>query len=142
MKIRFSQEVTVVRSDGDDDAEDLLITEPDILKTLDGIRYSEEKFTDYLPDYESASDMLRSNSIQGGVLSLRYDHELNKVLVETEYVTVVALSDEDIELLKDYTADQLGDGLGSNFLQFFDPEAQVELGFAGSYGETEVDVSG
>lgn len=140
MKIRFSQEVTVARSDGEGDAEDVLITEPSILKSLDGVEYLEETFIDYLQDWEDATRLLRTMSIHGGILSLRYDRQANKVLVETEYVTAGALSNEDIECLRDYTADQLGDGIGSNFLQFFEPEPKLFLGFPGSYGNTDVSI--
>tara|TARA_B100001063_G_scaffold207116_1_gene202823 strand:- start:2071 stop:2418 length:348 start_codon:yes stop_codon:yes gene_type:complete len=86
-----------------------------ILKSLDGLRYEDEEFSDYLYDGEETSNI--ADHVTGGVLSFEYDIASGSLIGSVEYQLSRALSSDEVAILKEYTIEQLLDGIGSNFSQ-------------------------
>lgn len=94
--------------------EDEQVTDPTVLRSLDGITYSDERFTDYLggpPEEDALVEALES----GGSLSFAYQEGESLLIATTEYVAKRPLSDDEIRLLVDYTMGQWSDGIGENW---------------------------
>lgn len=104
------------RVDQDTGEEGVFVEDAAILKTLDGLAYDEEVFSDYLLDGESAGE-LEDAGISGGSLEFSFDNASGRLVGRTEYLLERALSPDQIALLKDYTIGQWSDGIGSNFFQ-------------------------
>lgn len=104
------------RVDPDTGEEGVFVEDAAILKTLDGLAYDEEVFSDYLLDGENAGE-LEDAGISGGGLEFSFDNASGRLTGRTEYQLERALSPDQIALLKDYTIGQWSDGIGSNFFQ-------------------------
>jgi hypothetical protein len=91
------------------------VTDSAVLRTLDGLKYTDETFSDYLSD--DADKTLSKMGISGGHLAYSFDSKTNLLYVVTEYQLDHNLFLSEIELLKDYTAGQWSDGVGENFHQ-------------------------
>ncbi len=87
-----------------------------VLKTLDGLSYDEEVFSDYLFDGEDAGE-LEDAGISGGSLDFTFDSATGRLIGHTEYRLERALNPDQIAVLKDYTIGQWSDGIGANFFQ-------------------------
>jgi hypothetical protein len=83
------------------------------LRTLDGLTYDDERFTDYLGGPEE-EDVLAAALESGGILRFGYDGgEL--LTATTEYLSRRPLTDAEMQLLVDYTMGQWSDGIGENW---------------------------
>ncbi len=87
-----------------------------ILKTLDGLSYDEEVFSDYLFDGGDVGE-LEDAGISGGSLDFAFDSATGRLIGRTEYQLERALNPDQIAVLRDYTIGQWSDGIGSNFFQ-------------------------
>ena|ERR1043165_416260 len=115
------------------------VIRPEILRSLDGLVYEEETFTDYLgnlntdmvqkmlveqPGDEGLQEDLRKSQMENGVrealtpggkLRFSFNPERNELCCVTEYRSSRRLTDEELELLAGYTEGQWSDGIGENF---------------------------
>lgn len=104
--------------DGGEDNSDgtiSLVNDTEVLKSLNGLKYEDEKFSDYLSDGEETAPF--SGIVSGGTLVFQYDDASNTLVGGVEYVLSRALNSDEIEALTEYTIEQLLDGIGSNFSQ-------------------------
>ena len=95
--------------------DDVRVTDADILRSLDGIAYDEERFTDYLggPPEEN---VLAAALLPGGVIRFGYRKGDDVLSATTEYRTNRPLTDDELRLLVDYTMGQWSDGVGENWM--------------------------
>jgi hypothetical protein len=89
------------------------VTDPAVLRSLDGLVYDEERFTDYLggPPEE---DQLATALEPGGIIRFSY-HDGDLLRATTEYRARRPLTVEEVRLLVDYTMGQWSDGIGENW---------------------------
>jgi hypothetical protein len=98
-----------------DDGTIAITTDKAILKSLDGLRYDDEEFSDYLADGEETSQI--ADLVSGGILLFEYINASESLVGGIEYQLSRDLSSEEVEALKEYTIEQLTDSIGSNFSQ-------------------------
>lgn len=113
--IKFSAPALVDSGKDNDDGTIALSNDPLVLKSLDGLRYEDEEFSDYLHDGEETSAI--ADHVSGGFLSFKYDVATSSLIGFIEYHLSNVLSSNEVETLKEYTIEQLLDGIGSNFSQ-------------------------
>jgi hypothetical protein len=97
--------------------DDEQITDPAILRSLDGLVYDEERFTDYLggpPEEDEVAAALEP----GGVIRFSYRRGDDLLTAVTEYRSRRPLTDAEIRLLVEYTMGQWSDGIGENWTCF------------------------
>ncbi len=90
------------------------VTDPVILRSLDGLVYNDERFTDYLggpPD----EDVLAAALEPGGSIQFGYVEGEEVLSATTEYRSRRPLSTNELRLLVDYTMGQWSDGIGENW---------------------------
>src|SRR5262249_32182189 len=90
------------------------VTDPGILRSLDGLGYDEERFTDYLggpPEEDPVAAALEP----GGSIQFGYLEGEELLTATTEYRSRRALSADELRLLVDYTMGQWSDGIGENW---------------------------
>lgn len=92
-----------------------LVNDTEVLIALDGLKYEDEEFSDYLSDGEETASF--SGFVSGGTLLFQYDDTSNTLIGGIEYVLSRALNTNEVEALTEYTIEQLLDGIGSNFSQ-------------------------
>ncbi|MCG7964911.1 MAG: hypothetical protein N0E54_19580 [Candidatus Thiodiazotropha taylori] len=92
-----------------------LVNDTEVLKALDGLKYEDEEFSDYLSDGEETASF--SGFVSGGTLLFQYDDTSNTLIGGIEYVLSRALNTNEVEALTEYTIEQLLDAIGSNFSQ-------------------------
>ena len=114
-KIEFKGPALVDTGKDNNDGTIALTKDQSILKSLDGLRYEDEEFSDYLADDEGASSI--ADYVSGGTLAFDYIENGEELIGKIEYQLSRTLSSDEIEILKEYTIDQLLDGIGSNFSQ-------------------------
>jgi hypothetical protein len=93
--------------------DDEQVTDPGVLRSLDGLAYDEERFTDYLggpPEEDELAAVLEP----GGVIRFGYRGG-DLLTATTEYRTRRPLTDAELRLLVDYTMGQWSDGIGENW---------------------------
>lgn len=113
--IRAFAQVSVWQ-DFDDGRKPEPITDPDRLLYFTGLEFRDDAFSDYFSDGEETSHFIELG-VSGGYIRLEFSVELNDLIAITEYTAPVLLSDDDLEVLAQYTAGQWTDGIGSNFSQ-------------------------
>ena len=113
--IKFTGPALVDSGQENDDGTISVISDVEVLKSLDGLRYEDEEFSDYLADDESTS--LIAEYVSGGILIFEYAKESEALVGSIEYQLSRPLVSGEIEMLKEYTIEQLLDGIGSNFSQ-------------------------
>jgi hypothetical protein len=89
------------------------VTEPDILRSLDGLTCDDETFTDFIGGTKE-EDVLAAALEKGGILRFGYDGS-DSLTVTTEYQARRSLSEEEMQWLVDYTLGQWTDGIGENW---------------------------
>lgn len=97
--------------------DDEQITDPKVLRSLDGLVYDEERFTDYLggsPEENAVVEALEP----GGILKFGFREGDELLTVATEYRSRRPLSNNELRLLVDYTMGQWSDGIGENWTGF------------------------
>ena len=112
--IRFSAAAMVVDFRESDNGE--LVDNREVLKTLDGLAYLDESFSDYLFN-GTGRKALEEAGISGGTLRFEFHSASDCLIAVTEYVTSRILSEQEAAMLGDYTVGQWSDGIGSNFFQ-------------------------
>lgn len=90
------------------------VHDPAILRSLHGLAYTEERFTDYL-DGSGPEKEVRNILERGGYLRFQYNSERNELECVTEYEAKRPLSEAELNLLVEYTTGQWSDGIGENF---------------------------
>ena len=101
--------------DPETDEDGLLVEDPVVLRSLDGLQYTEEVFSDYLGDGGDAD--ISEVGITGGSLSFVFDAPSSQLMVSTTFMLARTLTAAEIELLRDFTSGQWSDGIGENFFQ-------------------------
>jgi hypothetical protein len=93
--------------------DDVQVTDPAVLRSLDGLVYDEERFADYLgrPEEEELAAALEP----GGVLQFGYCDGDELLSATTEYRSRRPLSEAELRLLVEYTMGQWSDGIGENW---------------------------
>ena len=94
--------------------EDTAVTDPSVLRSLDGLVYDDERFTDYLGGPQD-EDILAAALEPGGVIRFGYDGQGEVLRVVTEYRSRCPLTADELGLLVDYTMGQWSDGIGENW---------------------------
>lgn len=94
--------------------DDEQVTDPAVLRSLDGLAYDEERFTDYIggPPEE---DQLAAALEPGGIISFAYREGDDLLSATTEYRSRRPLTNAELRLLVDYTMGQWSDGIGENW---------------------------
>jgi hypothetical protein len=95
--------------------EDERITDPGVLRSLGGLVYDEERFTDYLGG-PPAENELAAALEPGGVISFGFREGDDVLTAATEYTSRRPLTDAELRLLVDYTMGQWSDGIGENWM--------------------------
>lgn len=113
--IKFKGPALVASSEENDDGSLDLITDRVILESLNGLKHEDEEFSDYLFDSEETSSF--ADEVSGGILSFEYDASSSSLIGSIEYQLSRSLSEDEVEALREYTIEQLTDGIGSNFSQ-------------------------
>jgi hypothetical protein len=90
------------------------IIEPEVLRTLDGLTYEDEKFTDFIGGTEE-EDNLVAVLESGGFLRFGYTPGSGLLDAITDYETRRRLSEAELRWLVDYTMGQWSDGIGENW---------------------------
>ena len=121
--IKFSAPALVDSGNDNDDGTIALTKDQSILKSLDGLRYEDEEFSDYLHDGEETTAI--ADHVSGGFLSFKYDVATSSLIGFVEYKLSKTLSSNEVNALKEYTIEQLLDGIGSNFSQERGLDGQV-----------------
>jgi hypothetical protein len=96
---------------GEDDSS---ISDPAILKALDGLVYDDERFTDYL-DGTSDEVELASALFPGGNIRFSHTEDADLLTATTEYRSHRQLTESELRLLAEYTMGQWSDGIGENW---------------------------
>ena len=94
--------------------EDDQIADASVLRSLDGLTYDDERFTDYLggpPEEDALASALES----GGNLRFSYRDGVPLLAAITEYRSRRPLTEPELQLLVDYTLGQWSDGIGENW---------------------------
>jgi hypothetical protein len=91
------------------------ISDISILRSLDGLAYDDERFTDYLGG-PAEEDALAAVLESGGSLRFRYCEGDSLLVASTEYRSKRPLSESELHLLVDYTMGQWSDGIGENWV--------------------------
>ena len=114
-KIIFIGPALVDSGEDNNDGTISLVEDRAILKSLDGLQYDDEEFSDYLADSEETASI--SDRVSGGILRFEYKENQELLVGKIEYQVNGDLSSDEVESLKEYTIEQLLDGIGSNFSQ-------------------------
>ena len=94
--------------------DDEQVTDPGVMRSLDGLAYDEERFTDYIGG-RPEEDELAAALEPGGIISFRYQDDGELLTATTEYRTRRPLTDAELRLLVEYTMGQWSDGIGENW---------------------------
>jgi hypothetical protein len=94
--------------------DDEQVTDPGVLRSLDGLAYDEERFTDYIGG-PAAEDELAAALEPGGIIRFGYSEGDDVLSATTEYHSRRPLTDAELRLLVDYTMGQWSDGIGENW---------------------------
>src|SRR4051812_35548163 len=84
------------------------VTDPSVLRSLDGLAYDDERFTDYLGG-PAEEDLLAAALENGGSLRFTYHEGDPYLIATTEYQSRRPLSDSELGLLAAYTMGQWSD---------------------------------
>ncbi len=96
--------------------EDEPMTDPAVLRTLDGVVYDDERFTDYLGDFEDEGEVTLATALEsGGNLRFGYKEGDEWLMAMTEYRSKRPLSESELRRLLEYTSGQWSDGIGANW---------------------------
>lgn len=104
------------QTDPETEESGFFVEDVDTLRSLDGLLYDEEIFSDYISD-DGELEAIANIGISGGLLTFVFDAKSKRLLATTQYTLMSPLEPLQIELLKSYTVGQWSDGIGSNFFQ-------------------------
>jgi hypothetical protein len=90
------------------------VSDPVILRSLDGVVYDEERFTDYIGG-PPAEDTVAAALEPGGAIQFGYVEGESLLTATTEYRARRLLTANELQLLVDYTMGQWSDGIGENW---------------------------
>jgi hypothetical protein len=94
--------------------DDVAVTDPSVLQSLDGLAYEDEQFTDYLGG-PCEEDTLAAALEPGGAIRFGYDGQGEALSAVTEYRCRRPLTADELRLLVEYTMGQWSDGIGENW---------------------------
>ncbi|MGP0068584.1 MAG: hypothetical protein ACLQGP_33915 [Isosphaeraceae bacterium] len=90
------------------------VTDPAVLRILDGLVYEDEWFTDYLG--KSKAQMVLLNALEsGGSLRFGYQEGDEWLTATTEYRSKRPLVESELRQLLKYTSNQWASGIGANW---------------------------
>lgn len=95
--------------------EDVRVTDPGVLRTLDGLVYDAERFTDYLGGPPEENELVAALE-PGGSLRFAFREGDDLLGATTEYRSLRRLIEAELRLLVDYTLGQWSDGIGENWM--------------------------
>ncbi|MCE9545694.1 MAG: hypothetical protein K8T25_09280 [Planctomycetia bacterium] len=98
----------------DEDDEEDQITDATILRSLAGLVYDKERFTDYLGGPDAENEVAAALE-PGGIIQFGYVDGEDVLTAVTEYRSRRPLTDAELRLLVDYTMGQWSDGIGENW---------------------------
>jgi hypothetical protein len=90
------------------------VTDPAVLRSLDGVVYDDEWFTDYLGASEVQGDLATALE-SGGSLRFGYKEGDEWLTATTEYRSKRPLVESELRLLLEYTSGQWSGGIGANW---------------------------
>jgi hypothetical protein len=93
---------------------DVRVTDPQILRSLDSLRYADEQATDYLGG-TPMEDAVAVALEPGGILAFSFVPGSSFLAVETEFMSRRELTPEELGFLASYVAGQWEDGMGENW---------------------------
>src|SRR3989337_893808 len=91
-----------------------LDTNPETLRKLQGLAYTEGEMSYFIGD-GSDEGLIADIGIAGGTLTFTYVPETNELRVLTEYEAPRKLTKKELDVLVKYTTGQWSDGMGENF---------------------------
>ena len=94
--------------------DDVPVSDPVVLRSLDGLVYDEERFTDYIGG-PPAENIVAAALEPGGIIRFNYRDADDVLSATTEYRSRRPLTAAELRLLINYTMDQLSDGIGENW---------------------------
>jgi hypothetical protein len=94
--------------------DDVQVTDPAVLRSLDGLVYDGERFTDYIGGPPGENELAAALE-PGGVISFGYREGDDLLSATTEYRSRRPLTDAELRLLVGYTMGQWSDGIGENW---------------------------
>jgi hypothetical protein len=94
--------------------DDEQVTDPGVLRSLAGLVYDEERFTDYIGG-PPAENELAAALEPGGIISFGHPDGDEVLAATTEYRSRRQLTDAELRLLVDFTMGQWSDGVGENW---------------------------
>ena len=90
------------------------VTDPAVLRALDGVVYDDEGFTDYVWGRPGVG-ALAADLEPGGAIRFAYRDGDDVLSATTEYTCRRPLANAEVRLLADYTMEQWSDGIGENW---------------------------
>ena len=90
------------------------VTDPAVLRSLDGVVYDDERFTDYVWGRPGVG-ALAPDLEPGGAIAFGYRDGDDVLTATTEYRCRRPLSSAEVGMLVDYTLEQWSDGIGENW---------------------------
>lgn len=90
------------------------VTDPAVLRSLDGLAYDDERFTDYIGG-PAEEDQLAAALEPGGIIRFAYRDSADVLEAVTEYQSRRQLTAQELHLLVEYTMGQWSDGIGENW---------------------------
>lgn len=98
-----------------------VVTDPDVLRTLDGLVADDETFTDYLGpagSHPTPEKLALAAALEpGGVITFGHRDGEPLLTATTEYRSPRPLSAAELRALVEYTMGQWSDGIGDNLFQ-------------------------
>lgn len=94
--------------------DDEQVIDPSILRSLDGVVYDEERFTDYLGGPPGEDELVAALE-PGGSIRFSYQDGWDLLMAITEYRSHRPLTEDELRLLVQYTMGQWSDGIGENW---------------------------
>ena len=94
--------------------DDEQVSEPTVIRTLDGLVYDDEKFTDHIGGTDEENSLAEALE-SGGSLRFGCDDGESLLTVTTEYRSRRPLTDTELTWLVAYTLGQWSDGIGENW---------------------------
>lgn len=90
------------------------VSDPAVLRSLGGVVYDDERFTDYLGG-PPGEDAVAAALEPGGAIRFAYHEGDNLLTATTEYYSRRPLTVDELQALVEYTMGQWSDGIGENW---------------------------
>ena len=90
------------------------ITDPSLLRRLDGIQLFDEALSEFLQDAGEDAQQLHAMGVRGGIPVLKYDENSGQLYCSITYESPRELSEREASALRAFSDGQLVDGFGSD----------------------------